>query len=49
MFVAVNVTDEPMQIVALLIAAKIPSAIATVTVTATRGDSHPVVVFTSAT
>ena len=48
-FVAVNVTAEPMQIVALLIAAKIPSAIATVTVTAVREDSHPVVVFTSAT
>jgi hypothetical protein len=35
--------------VALLVAAAIPSATATVTVTAVRGDSQPVVAFTSLT
>jgi hypothetical protein len=48
-FVAVKVTDEPIQIVGLLIAAKIPSAIATVTVIGVLADSQPVNVFTSAT
>jgi flagellar biosynthesis protein FlhB len=49
LFAADNVTEFPKQIVKLFAVAVIASGVLTVTVTAVRGLSHPVVGFTTDT